>query len=446
VRLPETRYAKNGDLHIAYQLIGDGPVDVVLLPQWFNNIDSQWDVPPLASFIRRLTGFSRVLTFDKRGTGLSDPVAVSALPSIEEWMDDLRAVMDETGIDRAAVVANLASCFMGVVLSATYPERVSSLVLVNGYPRFTRAADYEWGPDVPGIDALLNRVRRLWGHGMLLRQFAPSLLGDRELMELEARFERQAASPATSMAMIRAINFIDVRSVLPTIKTPTLAISRADPATTPRQHRRYIADHIAGARYVELPGVDELIWAGDQDALVGEIQEFVTGARSMVDPDRVLATIVFTDIVGSTRLAADVGDRSWRELLSRHHTLVRAELGRFRGREVNTAGDGFLVVFDGPARAVRWAAAAVQSVQSLGLTIRAGVHTGEVEMADDGVRGIAVHIGHRVSALANASEVLVTSTVRDLIAGSGLEFEDRGLHDLKGVPDRWRILALVHDG
>jgi class 3 adenylate cyclase len=443
VRLPETRYARNGDLHIAYQLIGDGAVDVVLLPQWFNNIDSQWDVPPLASFIRRLAAFGRVLTFDKRGTGVSDPVAVEALPSIEEWMDDLRTVMDETGIDRAAVVANLASCFMGVVLAATYPERVSSLVLVNGYPRFTQAVDYEWGPDAPGIEALLNRTRRLWGHGMLLRQFAPSLLGDQELMELEGRYERQAASPATAMAMTRAINFIDVRSVLPTIKTPTLAISRADP-TTPLQHRRFVADHIAGARYVELPGADELIWAGDQEALVGEIQEFVTGARPVIDPDRVLATIVFTDIVGSTRLAADLGDRSWRELLERHHAVVRTELARHRGREVDTAGDGFLVVFDGPARAVRFAAAAVQGVQSLGLEIRAGVHTGEVEMSGDGVRGIAVHIGARVSALAGASEVLVSSTVRDLVAGSGLEFEDRGLHDLKGVPDQWRILALVH--
>jgi class 3 adenylate cyclase len=443
VRLPETRYAKNGDLHIAYQLIGDGAVDVVLLPQWFNNIDSQWDVAPLASFIHRLASFGRVLTFDKRGTGVSDPVAVEALPSIEEWMDDLRTVMDETGIDRAAVVANLASCFMGVVLAATYPERVSSLVLVNGYARFTQAEDYEWGPDAPGIEALLNRTRRLWGHGMLLHQFARSLLGDRELMELEGRHERQSASPATAMAMTRAINFIDVRSVLPTIKTPTLAISRADP-TTPLQHRRFVADHIAGARYVELPGVDELIWAGDQEALVGEIQEFVTGARPVIDPDRVLATIVFTDIVGSTRLAAELGDRSWRELLERHHAVVRGELARFRGREVDTAGDGFLVVFDGPARAARFAAAAVEGVQSLGVEIRAGVHTGEVEMAGDSVRGIAVHIGARISALASASEVLVSSTVRDLVAGSGLEFEDRGLHDLKGVPDQWRILALVH--
>jgi class 3 adenylate cyclase len=376
VALPETRYARNGDLHIAYQLVGDGPVDVVLLTQRFSNIDSQWDVPPLAAFIRRLGAFGRVLTFDKRGTGLSDPVAVSELPSIEEWMDDLRAVMDDSGMERAVLVANLASSFMAMVFAATYPMRVT-------------------------------------------------------------------ASPGTAMAMTRMINFIDVRSVLPTITAPTLAISRADPAAVPAEHRRYIADHIPGARYVELPGAEELMWAGEQDALVGEIQEFVTGARPVIEPDRVLATILFTDIVGSTQLAAELGDRAWRELLERHHVLVRTELARLRGREVDTAGDGFLAVFDGPGRAVRCASAAVRSVRSLGIEIRAGVHTGEVEIAGDGVRGIAVHIGARVSALAGGGEVLVSSTVRDLVAGSGLQFEDRGFQELKGVPDPWRVLAVI---
>jgi class 3 adenylate cyclase len=254
---------------------------------------------------------------------------------------------------------------------------------------------------------------------------------------------RVTASPGTAMAMTRMINFIDVRSVLPTITAPTLAISRADPAAVPAEHRRYIADHIPGARYVELPGAEELMWAGEQDALVGEIQEFVTGARPVIEPDRVLATILFTDIVGSTQLAAELGDRAWRELLERHHVLVRTELARLRGREVDTAGDGFLAVFDGPGRAVRCASAAVRSVRSLGIEIRAGVHTGEVEIAGDGVRGIAVHIGARVSALAGGGEVLVSSTVRDLVAGSGLQFEDRGFQELKGVPDPWRVLAVI---
>jgi class 3 adenylate cyclase len=443
VTLPETRYATNSGLHVAYQLAGDGPVDVVLLTQWFSNVDSQWDVPPLAAFIRRLGAFGRVLTFDKRGTGLSDPVRASELPSIEEWMDDLRAVMDDSGIERAVLVANLASGFMAMVFAATYPARVKALVLVNAYPRFTRTTDYPWGPDSSDLDALVERTRRTWGKGMLLRLFAPSLLADATLVEREARYERQAASPGTAMAMTRMINLIDVRAVLPTITVPTMVISRADPATVPAGHRRYIADHLPGARYVELPGADELMWAGDQDALVGEIQEFVTGARPVTQPDRVLATIVFTDIVGSTRHAAELGDRAWRELLERHHVLVRAELARFRGREVDTAGDGFLAVFDGPGRAVQCASAAIRSVRSLGIEIRAGIHTGEVEMAGDGVRGIAVHIGARVSALADAGEVLVSSTVRDLVAGSGLQFQDRGFHELKGVPDSWRVLAVI---
>jgi pimeloyl-ACP methyl ester carboxylesterase len=398
VTLPETRYARNNGLHVAYQLVDDGPVDVVLLTQWFSNVDSQWDVPPLAEFIGRLARFGRVLTFDKRGTGLSDPVPASELPSIEEWMDDLRAVLDENAIERAVLVTNLASSFMAMVFAATYPARVRALVMVNAYPRFTRADDYPWGFDSGNFDMVMERTRRTWGKGMLLRLFAPSLLADAALVELESRYERQAASPGTAMAMTRMINLIDVRSVLPTITVPTMVISRADPSAVPAGHRRYVADHIQGARYVELAGADELMWAGDQDALVGEIQEFVTGARPVAEPDRVLATILFTDIVGSTRLAAEHGDRAWRELLERHHALVRSELARFRGREVDTAGDGFLAVFDGPGRAVRCASAAVRSVQSLGIEIRAGVHTGEVEVVGDGVRGIAVHIGARVSA------------------------------------------------
>ncbi|HEX3309895.1 MAG TPA: adenylate/guanylate cyclase domain-containing protein [Streptosporangiaceae bacterium] len=306
-----------------------------------------------------------MLTFDKRGTGLSDPVPASELPSIEEWMDDLRTVMDESGIDRAVLVANLASSFMAMVFAATYPARVRALVMVNAYPRFTRADDYP---------------------------------GDAALVEQESRYERQAASPGTAMAMTRMINLIDVRSVLPTITVPTMVISRADPAAVPAAHRP-------------------------------------TGGRTRPGPGDDLVHRHF----GSTRLAAEHGDRAWRELLERHHALVRSELARFRGREVDTAGDGFLAVFDGPGRAVRCASAAVRSVQSLGIEIRAGVHTGEVEVVGEGVRGIAVHIGARVSALASASEVLVSSTVRDLVAGSGLQFEDRGSRELKGVPDPWRV-------
>jgi class 3 adenylate cyclase len=353
--------------------------------------------------------------------------------------------MDDSGIDRAAIVANLASNFMAILFAATYPARASALVLVNGAPRFTRADDYPFDLDldVGDLDTMVERTRRAWGKGFLLRQFAPSLLADPTVIELVSRYERQAASPATVMSMVRMINQIDVRSVLPAISVPTLTISRADPARTDAAHRRYLADQIAGARYVELAGADQLMWAGDQDALVGEIQEFLTGVRPTVEPDRVLATVVFTDIVGSTRLAAALGDREWRALLGKHHALVRDELASFRGREVDTAGDGFLALFDGPGRAVRFACDAIRSLRSIGIDIRAGVHTGEIEMAGDDVRGIAIHIGARIAALAGAGEVLVSSTVRDLVAGSGLQFEDRGLHDLKGVPEPWHVLAVL---
>jgi pimeloyl-ACP methyl ester carboxylesterase len=290
------------------------------------------------AFIRRLARFGRVLIFDKRGTGLSDPVPVSELPSIEEWMDDLRTVMDDSGIDRAVLVANLASSFMAMVFAATYPARVRALVIVNPYPRFTRADDYPWGFDAGNFDLIMERIRRTWGKGMLLRQFAPSLLADAALVEQESRYERQAARPGTAMAMTRMINLIDVRSVLPTITVRTMVISRADRSAVPAGHRRYIADHVQGARYVELAGADELMWAGDQDALVGEILEFVTGARPVTEPDRVLATILFTDIVGSTRLAVEHGDRAWRELLERHHVLVRSEPARFRGHRRGRGG------------------------------------------------------------------------------------------------------------
>jgi class 3 adenylate cyclase len=442
VALPETRYAEKDGLYVAYQLVGDGPVDVVLLTQWFSNVDSQWDVPPLAAFIRRLAAFGRVLTFDKRGTGLSDPVAASDLPSIEEWMDDLRTVMDDAGIDRAVLVAHPGCQLHGDGLRGGPPRAGAGARAGKRVPKVHRGRRLPVGTRWAG-----RRRRRAdpadVGKGILLRTFAPSLLADPAVVESEARYERQAASPGTAMAMTRMINLIDVRSVLPAIAVPTVVISRADPAAVPAEHRRYVAEHIPGARYVELTGADELIWAGDQDALVAEIQEFVTGSRPVIEPDRVLATILFTDIVGSTRLAADLGDRAWRELLERHHALVRSELARFRGREVDTAGDGFLAVFDGPGRAVRCASAAAQSMRSLGIEILAGVHTGEVEVAGDGVRGIAVHIGARISALAGAGEVLVSSTVRDLVVGSGMQFEDRGLQELKGVPDPWRVLVLL---
>jgi class 3 adenylate cyclase len=383
---PETRYAKHGEDHIAYQVVGDGPINVVILTAWFSHVDGQWDVPPLAAFLERLASFSRVVVFDKRGTGLSDPVAISALPSVEDWMDDLRVVMDEVG---------------------------------------------------------LERVGAKWGKGMMAEQWAPEMLGDPALLEAVARYERQAGSPRSAVAIIRMLNQTDIRSALPTITAPTLVVARGELAQREPEHARYLADHIPGARYVLLPGRDALMWSGDQDALVAEIQEFLTGTRPVAEPDRVLATILFTDIVGSTGRAAELGDRAWRELLERYNQLIRRELARFRGQEVDTTGDGFLATFDGPGRAVRCARAVLEGALALGLEVRAGLHAGEVELVDGDVCGIAVHIGARIAAMAGAGEVLVSSTVRDLVAGSGIEFEDRGMHQLKGVPGAWRILAVT---
>jgi class 3 adenylate cyclase len=442
VQPPETRYAKSGDLNIAHQVIGQGPIDVVLVDQWFSHMDGLWDVPPLAELVERLATFSRVITFDQRGIGLSDPVPIASLPSIEEWMDDLRAVMDAVGSERAALIAGLAAGFMATVFAATYPGRASSLVLVDTFPRFVRAPDYPWGAPAAERTRRLDEVQAEWGRGLMLHQFAPSMAGDRRLQEAWARYERQSASPGTALAMVGMLYESDIRHVLPTIQIPTLVIARGQADRIPPGHSRYLADHIPGAKYVELPGIDTLMWAGDQEATVAEIQEFITGARPVPEPDRVLATVLFTDIVRSTDLAAELGDHRWRGVLAEHDRIVRRQLDRFRGREVKTTGDGFLATFDGPARAIRCAGAIRDGVRALEIEVRAGLHTGEIEVIGGDVGGIAVHIGARVAALAGADQVLVSSTVKDLVAGSGIEFEDRGTHSLKGVPGEWRLFAV----
>lgn len=316
-------------------------------------------------------------------------------------------------------------------------------MLVNGYARLFRAPDYPWADDAEEIPRVLARVGAKWGTGMMAEQWAPGMLGDPALLEAVARYERQAGSPGSAVAIIRMLNQTDIRSVLPTITAPTLVVARGELAQREPEHARYLADHIPGARYVLLPGRDALMWSGDQDALVAEIQEFLTGTRPVAEPDRVLATILLTDIVGSTERAAELGDRAWRQLLERYNQLIRRELARFRGQEVDTAGDGFLATFDGPGRAVRCARAVLEGALALGLEVRAGLHAGEVELVDGDLCGIAVHIGARVAAIAGAGEVLVSSTVRDLVAGSGIEFEDRGMHHLKGIPGAWRILAVT---
>lgn len=436
-----THYTRTGDLNIAYQVVGGGPVDIVVIDQWFSNMDLQWEFPPLARLLERIAGFGRLILFDKRGTGLSDSVPLRDQPTLEEWMDDLSAVLEAVGSSRAAIVGCIAGGYLAMLYAATFPERVSSLVLIDAYPRGSRAADYPCGLDAGVVSGNLHSIEDRWGEGVLLDFLGPGLAGDRDLRRDWSRYERSSSSPRSAMAMIRMMYASDVREVLPAIRVPTLVIHHENATRIPICHGEYLAGHIPGARLVRLPGEDNFLWAGDQTAIVGEIQEFVTGQRAAPEPDRLLATVLFTDIVGSTDVAARIGDRRWREVLGEHHAIVRSEIRRFRGREIDTAGDGFLATFDGPARGIRCALAIGAALRSLDLEIRAGLHTGEIERMGDNIGGIAVHIAARVSALAGAGEVVVTRTVTELVAGSGVTFEDRGDQELKGVPGRWQLYA-----
>ena len=440
ISMPDTKYAKSGDVHIAYQVIGDGPLELVFVPGFISHLDLWWEESsPAPSFLRRLGAFSRLILFDKRGTGLSDRVADTALPTLEQRMDDVRAVMDAVGCERAALLGFSEGGPMCSLFAATYPERTRALVLYGSMARFMKDPDYPWGRSEEEVAGFLKAIETRWGEGDVLDLVSPSLAGDERQRRFMGRLERLSASPGAAVALMRMNAEIDVRHVLPAIRVPTLVLHRRDEIMLNVGGSRYLAECIPGARYVELSGGDHTPWTGDADAVVGEIQEFLTGVRAAPDLDRVLATVLFTDIVGSTERAAQLGDRRWRDLLDRHHGLVRTELGRFRGREVDTAGDGFLATFDGPARAIRCACAINDAVKSLGINIRAGLHTGECELMGDDVGGIAVHIGARVAAAAGPGEVLVSSMVKDLVAGAGIRFVERGVHVLKGVPGEWRL-------
>jgi pimeloyl-ACP methyl ester carboxylesterase len=441
---PETRYAKSGDVNIAYQVIGDGPLDLVLVHGWVQSFDARWEIEEIDRFYNRLASFSRLILFDKRGTGLSDRVPPDRLPTLETRMDDMRAVMDDVGVERAAVLGHSEGGAMCALFAATYPERTQALVMSGSAARTRWAPDYPIGAPDHVIDELVDACLESWGIDVVrvsLEQLAPSIVDDEELVQAHTRAALRAASPAAAAALTRMSAMIDIRHVLPAIRVPTLVLYRADEVLA--EASRYLGERIPGARIVELPGADHMPWLGDQDAALDEIEEFLTGVRPHPALDRVLATVLFTDIVGSTELAADLGDRRWRDLLEQHNALVRRELSRFRGQELNTAGDGFLATFDGPARAVACAISIRDAARALGLEIRFGLHTGELERAGSEIRGIAVHTGARVAGLAGPGEVLTSSTVRDLVAGSGLEFEDRGSHALKGVPGEWRLYAVT---
>lgn len=436
----ETRYAKSGDVHIAYQVTGSGPLDLVVVPGFVSHVELQWEDPRWAHFLNRLASFCRLIRFDKRGTGLSDRVGL--IPTLEERMDDARAVMDAVGSDRAALLGISEGGPMCALFAATYPERTSAMVMYGAMARFAWAPDHPWGRTREELEARLTAVEQTWGMGAALPMYAPSLANDESYRKWWATYERAAASPGAVMAVLRMNWEIDVQHVLPAIRVPTLILHRTGDRVVKVEEGRVIAERIPGAKYVELPGDDHVPSAGDADTLLDEIEEFLTGVRHGPEPDRVLATVLFTDIVGATERAAELGDRRWRELITRHHALVRQQLERYHGREIDTAGDGFLASFDGPARGIRCAGAIGDAVRRLGIRIRAGLHTGECEMIGDKFGGIAVHIGARVAALAAADEVLVSSTVKDLVAGSGLRFQDRGVRSLRGVPGEWRLFAV----
>jgi class 3 adenylate cyclase len=438
---PETRYARSGDVNIAYQVVGDGPLDLVLAVGWVTHLELAWEIPPLARFYERLAAFSRLILFDKRGTGLSDPVTVGSLPTLEERMDDIRAVMDAAGSDRAALFGTTGGAAMYGLLAAMQPSRVQALVLYGAFSKMRddfgilRGLADSW-------DGALDRIEQEWGAGAGLSLWAPSLVEDERLREAWARLSRASVSPKSARALMQMGYQVDWAEFVPVVHVPTLVVHRAGDLAVPASAGRELAQQLPDASYVELPGSDHLFWLGDQDALLAEVQSFLTGAKPIYEPDRVLATILFTDVVGSTELVARLGDRRWRELLDQHDNAVREQLANYRGREILTAGDSFLATFDGPARAIRCAREIIKNVAGLGLPLRAGLHTGECELVDGGIRGLAVHIAARVAACAAASQVLVSSTVKDLVVGSDLRFEDGRTHTLRGVPGEWRLFAV----
>ena len=435
------RYAKSGDLHIAYIVEGEGqPIDVMWIPPWISQVEYLWSERSLQRVMQRITSFARLITFDRRGSGLSDPLW--GAPTLEEQMDDLIAVMDAAGSERVALVGTLEGGPMAALFAATYPERVSALALYATFARATWAPDYEWAWPADERKSHMDEYVKRWGEGLVVAGVAPSELSDPSFMEWAGRLERLAASPSTIARMMDLIGEFDVRDILPSIRVPTLVLHRRDDSFIKIEHSRYIARQIPGARYVELEGSDNMFSLGDSEALLGEIEEHFTGARHEHEPDRMLATVMFTDICDSTQRAAQMGDRGWRFLLERHDALFRQALDRHRGREVKRTGDGFLATFDGPARAIRCAASVAEAMGSLGIEVRAGLHTGELEVMDGDLGGLAVHIAARVMDQASPSEVLVSGTVKDLVVGSGIDFEERGEHELRGVPGEWRLFAV----
>jgi class 3 adenylate cyclase len=441
--LPETRYARRGDIHVAYEVLGEGEIDLVFVSEWFFHLEGRPEIPSLQRFLRRLSSFSRLISFDKYGIGLSDPAPPGSLPPLEEWMDDVRAVMDAAGSERAAILGAGEGGIMAAMFAATYPDRTSSLILGNSAARLSWASNYPIGMPAEEQEMLIRLVEQTWGTAEFAASNNPSLAQDPNIQPEVARYMRLAASPATAAAVIRMLLQLDIRPILPSIRVPTLVMHRRDITDwLTIDNGRYLAEQIQGAKFVELPGADFGLELGDVDSVVDEIQEFLTGTRAAIDTDRVLATVLFTDIVGSTERAAELGDQRWRDVLDAHDQLAERQLALYRGKLVKATGDGLFATFDGPARAIRCALALREGLRGVGIEIRTGLHCGEIERRGPDVSGLAVHIAARVQALARPGEVLVTRTVKDLVAGAQIAFVDRGPHALKGVPDEWQLFAV----
>ena len=437
-----THYARNKEgQSVAYQVMGDGPPDIVFIPDWVTNLEIMWEEPTLARFLDRMASFGRLICFDKRGTGVSDPVSLGAVPTWEEWMDDVGTVMDVVGSECAAILGHGDGGQMALLFAATHPSRTSALVLADTYARRRRAPDYHCGVPPQIAKQLIELILSTWGTGQGIVRGAPDLARNPSFVEWRGRYERLSMSPGQFKSIYPLTYELDFRPVLETIRVPTLVLHRVGNIYVHPDNGRYLADHIEGARFVEVPGEDHLFHGGDTEALLGPVREFLTGTNETPAEDRVLATVLFTDISGATEHADRLGDRVWGDLLERHHATVRQQLERYRGREVDTAGDGFFATFDGPARGVRCGLAIRDAVKLLGIEIRAGLHTGECELIGDKVGGIAVHIGARVMSTANEGDVLVSRTVKDLVAGSGLVFTSRGTHALKGVTGTWELFS-----
>jgi pimeloyl-ACP methyl ester carboxylesterase len=438
--VPQTKYARSGDINIAYQVFGAGAVDLVVVPGWVSCIETFWEEPGFTRFLQRLGGFARVILFDKRGTGLSD--RVTDTPMLEERMDDVRAVMDAVGSKRAALLGYSEGGPMCLLFAATYPERTEALITVGSFPRLAWAPDYPFGRSRAQQEDLLKAIREHWGGPVGIEARVPSLANDERFRAWWAKMLRSGGSPTTVHALTRMNYDIDVRHVLPSIRVPTLLLHPKGDRTVPIECSRYMAARIPGAKLIEIDSDDHVSFLVRPNEIPDAVQEFLTGGRGAVDEDRVVKTVMFSDIVGSTELAEKLGDARWRDLREAHHAAVRRELAVYRGQEVDTAGDGFYAAFDGPARAVRCAREVRDAVKGLGMQARLGLHTGECVVGGEKISGLAVHIGARVAALAPAGKVLVSQTVKDLVAGSGLEFEDFGVHALKGVADSWHLYAV----